>query len=379
MTVVAVRPELIRWARDFRGMDVAAAAAKLGVAAADWVALENGQRQLNLTLFKRLSDRFRIPRATLLRQRAPEIPALPADFRTLEGRPATLGFEARLAISYAHAIEQNIAELVEAEAAPPTPVLPTLRLDEDPAEAGERERDRLAVSGVRQLGWRQNEAFKNWRSVIEGVGVYVLLQKFPLDDCRGFTLLRDRNAPILVINKADEFEPARTFTLIHEYGHLLLRQPGISDQKANPVEAFCNRFASGFLMPRAMLRELLPQWPNHPVEWDLGDIASWARRLKVSQQALSLRLEELGVAPNGFYRRLLAQQRRVVRRVPGGDYVNTQVNELGDRFTSIVLGAESERTITPTEAADILDLSPRHFDRVRNQIAAQRERVGAGG
>src|SRR5690606_22504959 len=153
-----------------------------------------------------------------------------------------------------------------------------------------------------------------------------------LDDCRGFTIYDDRNAPIIVVNKTEDYDPARTFTLIHEYCHLLLREPGISDQDdRNPVEAFCNRFASAFLMPRAILRELLPNWPNQPVEWDFDDIVSWSARLKVSQQALALRLESLGIAPVGYYQRLREQQRRRnVRRSEGGDYVNTQINELGD-------------------------------------------------
>lgn len=377
MAVIAINPDLIRWAREYRGLDEAAAAKKLGIPTEDWMLYELGQKKLNLTIFKKLSDRFRIPRATLLRQRRPEMPPAPIDYRTLEGRPAALSFDARLAVSYGDAIEQNILELVEANAAPAGPVLPELRMAQDPSEAGERERRRIGVSGVTQLGWKRDEAFRNWRSLIESVGVYVVLQKFPLEDCRGFTIYRERNAPIIVINKADEFEPARTFTLLHEYAHLLLRRPGLSDQKnGNPVEFFCNQFAAAFLMPRAILVDLVSIWPAGPVDWDFEQIAYLAQRLKVSQQALALRLEALGVAPEGLFRRLVAQQRRVKRKTPGGDYVNTHVNELGDRFTATVLSAEGGNTITKAEAADILDLSPRHFERVRVQIAAQRDRMG---
>lgn len=304
---------------------------------------------------------------------------MPMDFRTVEGREATLGFDVRLAISHAYTIEQNILELVDADAAPPTPVLPHIGLRENASEAGERERRRLGIGGVTQLAWPSDEAFRNWRTIIEGTGVYVLLKKWDRSDCLGFTIYRDRNAPIIVINKADEYEPVRTFTLIHEYAHLLLRQPGISDQNdANPVEAYCNRFAGGFLMPRAVLAEILPYWPERPVEWTLDQIREWARRLKVSQQALALRLEQLGVAPQGYYERLVEMQ-RLRPRTPGGNYNNTQVNELGDRFTSTVLSAENQRLITRSEAAEILDLAPRYFDGVREQIGRQLARVGAGG
>ena len=330
-----------------------------------------------MTFFRKLSDRLRIPRATLLRQTTPQVPPMPIDFRTVGGRQARLGFDVRLAISYAYAIEQNVLELVEAEAAPATPVLPVVLPTEDPDEAGERERRRIGVTGVTQLAWAGNEAFRNWRSVIEGAGPYVLMKKFDLSECKGFTIFRDRNAPIIVINKADEAETSKIFTLVHEYAHILIRQPGISDQNdRNPVEAFCNRFSAAFLMPREILREILPIWPNKPVEWPVDSLRVWARRLNVSQQALALRLERLGVAPDGFYRRLVEAQRPAAQPKSGGNYVSTQVHELGDRFTATVLSAEDQQTITRAEASDILDLAPRHFDGVREQIERQFARVG---
>lgn len=380
MTDVPIRPELLVWARDHRGLTRDQAAEKLGVSVDDLAAMERGEKTPNLTFFRKLSSRLKIPGGALLRQTPPNVPPMPVDFRTHDGREPGFSFELRLAVSYVQTIEQNILELVDADVAQPTPVLPRLNMDQDPEEAGEAERRRLGVGAVTQLGWRTDKAFRNWRSHIEAAGAYVLLKKFPIDDCRGFTIYGDRNAPIIVINKAEDFDPARTFTLVHEYCHLLLRQPGLSDENdRNPVEAFCNKFASAFLMPRATLRELLPHWPNRPVDWDFEDVAAWAARLKVSQQALALRLEGLGVAPAGYYRRLRDQQRRRQRRAgDGGDYVNMQVNELGDHFTKTVLIAEERNQIAATEAAEILNLAPRHFPRVRDQLERQDQRVGVG-
>jgi transcriptional regulator with XRE-family HTH domain len=166
MTVIAVRPEMLRWARDFRGLDLDAAAARLKIPVDQVSALERGDKELTLGLFYKYSQRLRIPRATLLRQRVPQIPPMPRDYRTLDGRPAALGIDTHFAITYAYAIEQNILELVEAEAAPPTPRLPLIRLDQNPENAGEAERQRIGVDANIQLGWQQNESFKNWRSTI---------------------------------------------------------------------------------------------------------------------------------------------------------------------------------------------------------------------
>ena len=378
MANMPVQPDLLVWAREYRGLGLEEAAAMLSMSVEELRELEGGA-PVNLTKFRKISDTYRIPRATLLRRTRPDVPPLPRDFRTIDGRPPHVGFETRLAIDYARTIAQNILELVEADAAPQTPILPVVQLDENPSMAGERERQRLGVPIGEQFDWQQNEAFTLWRALIERAGVYVLLQKFDLEDCKGFALYDDPNTPIIMISKAEEFEPARTFTLIHEYCHLLLRQPGISDQKMqNPVEAFCNRFAAAFLIPRDALQQLIQQWPDRPVEWDRDIVRVWARRLKVSQQALALRMEELAIAPPGFFRHIVAGQQQAARAPSrGGNYVTSQIYEMGNRYLMAVLSAIDGGGIRLGEAAEMTHLSPQHFDHVRALVGQRFERVGA--
>lgn len=379
MAVIAVRPELIVWAREHRGLSLNEAAEKLSIEPAILSRLEAGEVPLNLTLYKRISDRLRIPRAALLRRTPPNVPPMPRDYRTIAGRTPGVQFDTRLAIDYARTIEQNILELVDAGVSPAAPALTRVVLSENPSEAGERERDRIGISAATQLAWNFTEAANNWRSVIENVGVYVLLQKFDLDDCRGFTVFDNANAPIIVLNKNERYDPARIFTLVHEYCHLLLRQPGISDlSDTNPVEAFCNRFSAGFLMPRSALRAVLPIWPNTPVEWDYDDIRTWARKFKVSQQALALRLEELNVAPNGFYARFAATQHRDNRpEASGGDQIATQMSEMGAGYLKAVITAKDSGDIATAEATEMMQIAPHHFGRIREQVNRRFGRIGA--
>ncbi len=382
MTTVPIRPDLIIWAREHRGLSHEQFADKIGVTVDDVLALERGDKQATLTIFKNISARLRIPGGALLRQTRPRVPALPADFRTHEGQPPTLGFETRLAVDFARTLANNVQELVENNLAAPVPLLP--RFDyrrDDPEQAGEAERARLGVTTATQFGWASAQAFKNWRSVIEAAGTFVLLNNFPLTDCKGFTIYDARESPIIVVSKHEKLDVARAFTLVHEYAHLILREPGLSDHDdRNPVEAWCNRFAAAFLMPRNAIRQLVGVWPNQPRDWTLDDIRNWALRLKVSQQALALRFEALGLAAAGFFGRIRAQQAHIPARraEKGGDYVNTQVNELGDRFTDTVLSARATDRIAPAEAAEILAIRPVHFERVRRQIDNQRFRMGFG-
>lgn len=381
MTVMPVAPDLIIWAREFRGLELQQAAELFGITVAELEQFERGGAPLHLTMFRKISEALRIPGATLLRRTRPDIPAMPRDFRSIEGRGARVGLQTRFAIDYALTIASNIRELVESGIGPTTPVLPHLTRGEDAAEAGERERDRLGIPVVNQMAWPAREAFNNWRAIIERTGCYVLLQKFPLEECKGFALYDDQNTPVIMISKVEEYDPAKTFTLIHEYCHLLLREPGISDQnRQNPVEAFCNRFAGAFLIPRAALRAVLPYWPTAPVEWRRNDIREWAQQLKVSQQALALRLEDVHVAPVGFYGRIVAGQQRAERpKSKGGNYVNTNAFEMGNRYALAVLNAEARGEIRPSEAAEMTMLAPQHFEKVRDQADRRFEFAGAVG
>lgn len=372
MTAIPVKKEMLVWARELRGLTLEQAAEKLALDAEVLRALEKGDATLNLTQYRNYSQKLRIPLGTLLRQTPPPKPPLPKDYRTFEGRDPSVGFLTRLAVDYAYMIEQNVLELIEAEAAPPTPILPELRMHQDAAMAGERERLRLGVTAATQLAWGFADAFRNWRTVIERSGIFVLQQKFELDDCRGFTIFRDANAPIIMLNKNEIYEPAKIFTLAHEYCHILLRQPGLSDlSDGNNVEAYCNRFAGGFLMPRSLLMDVLPYWPDKPVMWDMDLIVSLARKLKVSQQALALRLEQVGVAPAGFYGALVQQQALRKLSNPGGNYNSTQVSEIGYRFTRIVLSAADSRLIGTAEASEMLAIAPRYFDVLKERLDEQ--------
>ena len=380
MTVMPVKPDLITWAREHRGLELEEASKLFGITAAELKQFEEG-KPLHLTMFRKICSALRIPQATLLRRTRPIVPPMPRDFRSIAGRGVRLGLQTRFAIDYARTIAGNITELVESGIGPAAPALPQITEGEDAAEAGERERDRLGIPVLNQIAWKADDAFNNWRAIIERTGCYVLLKKIDLKECKGFALYDSQNTPIIMISKAEEFDPAKTFTLIHEYCHLLLREPGISDQNTqNPVEAFCKRFAGAFLVPRAALRAVLPHWPNEPVEWDRNDIREWARQLKVSQQALALRLEDVKVAPRGFYSRIVAGQQKITRpKNDGGNYVNTNAFEMGNRYALAVLNAAARGEIGPAEAAEMTQLAPQHFEKVRIQADRRFEFADAVG
>ncbi len=228
----------------------------------------------------------------------------------------------------------------------------------------------MGVSIDDQLHWRSDEAFRHWRALIEQLGIAVYLQKFPTVDCRGWSISEDDSPPAIIINKQDLSQNAQIFTLIHEYAHLLIRRPGISDLRSdNPIEAFCNRFASAFLMPVDALRMLLPDWPSEPIRWDMTTITDTAAHLKVSARALAIRLEELRKAPRNFNLRFNFRPRERPQRPDGHpNPVVVRLSEIGGRFTQSVIGALDREVIDSVHASQALGISSNNIPKARAYI-----------
>ena len=379
MAIVPIQPELIKWARENRGLDALSASEVTGIPLDVWNALESGEEQPNKSHYKAIRDKLDIPSATLFRRTAPSIDQMPESFRTIDSRDPNISLQTRFAVDFARTVAAQFTNLLEDEVVEPMPRLPRIRMELDPADQGETERRRLGLSHASQMAWDKEQRFRNWRSVIESAGCFVLLQKFPYDDCKGFALYDTPDAPIIVLNKNEPTDGGKIFSLIHEYAHLLLREPGFSDRnEQNSVEWYCNRFAEGFLMPRAMIREVLGTLPDGPRQWDSSEIVNLANKIGVSQQALALRFENMGIATKGFFEWFKDQQPKREKRSgssKGGNHNNTALSELGYRFAGTILNAEKLEAIPDFEAYELLNIAPKYFSKIREIIDAQSERV----
>ena len=153
MVDVPVANKVLKWARKYRGLEVDAAAAKLGLTIEQLEALERGDKLPSVTLFKKIARSYRIPEATLARRTPPgHLLPPPTDCRTFEGQPPKLGFDVLVAISDVRGYQQNVAEVAEADQQPLLDV-PTHSLDDDPWELGERVRRRLGVPKLQAALW----------------------------------------------------------------------------------------------------------------------------------------------------------------------------------------------------------------------------------
>lgn len=379
MTEIPISGAVIRWAREFRGLSLDEAAKRLDLPRTELEAYETERRKPSLTKFEKIAASYRLPLATLFRRTPPEEPKKPSDFRTFEGMATNESFEFRVALSNVRTLQATLRVLLSEDENFQRPTIRRYDFHGEPLEQGEAERREIGVSVQWQLSWGAGEGFRRWRAVIERLGIAVYFQKFDLADCRGFSLWEEGITPAIVINKAERSENARVFTLIHEYAHLLIRRPGISDlNSTDPTEAFCNRFAAAFLMPVAALQQLLPVWPNGRIDWDDETVRPVAARLMVSAQALAIRLEELGRAERGLSRRFVAYIAPKKQLDGGGNYVNTRLSELGARYTASVIGALDREVIDSVHASEVLGLGAAHLRAARAYVERQRELASAG-
>ena len=349
-----------------------------GLKPAELAEIESGARLPTLTKFEKLAATYRLPLATLFRRTPPPVPDDLPDFRTFEGAPPQTSFEFRVALSNVRSLQATLHALRSEDEHFQGAELRQYEIGRNPFQHGEAERQAIGLTVQRQLDWDAEDGFRHWRAIIERLGISVYLQNFELTDCRGCSLLEDGLTPAILINKTERSENGWVFTLIHEYAHLLIRRPGISDlNRRNPTEVFCNRFAAAFLMPREALRQVLPIWPDAEHDWADATIRDAARQLKVSAQALAIRLEELGRAPEGLSRRFVIKRKPKKPTGGKGNYVATRLSEIGGRYTAAVMGALDRDIIDSIHASEALALKPSRLEDARAYVERQRELASA--
>jgi len=199
------------------------------------------------------------------------------------------------------------------------------------------------------------DALRQFIGEAEELGVLVMVsgvvgsnnhRKLVPEEFRGFALADDL-APLVFINGADT-KAGQMFTLAHELAHLWLGESALTD--ATPAclaphvtERWCDAVAAEFLVPLAALRDLL-----RPGDV-LGQVSALARRFKVSTLVVLRRLHDAARLTREEFHDAYETELRVLRARPrseGGDFYLTQAARLSRRFTrALVLSTLEGQTL----------------------------------
>ncbi|MEX2281099.1 MAG: ImmA/IrrE family metallo-endopeptidase [Gemmatimonadota bacterium] len=369
VTKVPITPEVLLWAIDESGLtpdDVASAASVAPNVLTAWLA---GLDRPTLTQARALSGKLRRPLASFLLPRTPRIQPPPVQFRATPGvRRRDLNSDERLVLRDAVRIQRVVA-WAESERATPPLRIPRHTVAADPESTANAIRRLLAVSEATQLEWRTpSKAFAGWRAALERIGIIVIAVPIGKDSCRGFSVW-DEHAPMIVANTWWN-SAARTFTLLHELGHLVTRTSSacvgqlvaLRANQGDATERWCEEFAAAVLLPLGEVKRQLNEtgWqPGEPIS-ELRPISRVARKLNASLRATALRLIKAGLASPRLYGAIPTNTDH--KRGGGGGgggrprYVARR-DQLGTRTVKVFLDAVETGVLTTADVLSYMDVS----------------------
>jgi len=390
MLKVHINPAVLKWARESAGLGVQDVAKRIGASVDTVGKWESGEREPTLRVLEELSIFYKRPLAAFFLPAPPQEPPLPTDFRVLPGKESLpLSKKTRLAIREARRLQALATELMKEMGLDIEAKIWKTSLKANPEEVAAEERRRLGVGIEEQLSWGNSYlAFYSWRQAIERLNVLVFQLRMPVEEARGFSLL-DGELPAIVVNASDAIH-ARIFTLLHEYGHLLLSTAGVCLPVEGPiaeaitpeVEKFCNHFAGALLVPKDALHKD-EQVRSIARSGTVSDeaIDQIAKKFKVSKQVIWRRMQLTGLIPLKKYQTKLevwekeaAEKELKERRKSsfGIPPAKRCIQEKGPQFTSLILEAKDRDLITYSDVADYLSIRVKHLEKVQSLIEEQR-------
>ncbi len=364
---IAVRPELLRWARE-RGRFETDQLIRRFPQLPAW---ERGERQPTLKQLEKFADITHTPLGYFFLPEPPVETVPIPDFRTtateFRGRPSPD------LLDTIHAMRRRQAWLREERleyGGEPLEFVGCARLADPPESIG---REMRRVVGF-ESGWAAEvrtwrDAVSRLRRAIEDLGVMAVIngvvgnnthRRLNVDEFRGFALC-DPYAPLIFVNGSDA-KSAQMFTLAHELAHLWLgpKGEGLSgfdflSPGGGEVETFCNQAAAEFLIPE---RELRGRWND--VQRNPRPFEAIARIFKVSpivagRRAMDLRLVDRETFFE-FYEAYIKQEYSRKKGPGAGDFYKNQNTRVGELFAAQVIRAALEGRIGFKEAYDLTGL-----------------------
>ena len=379
-----INPELLVWARESCRMEVAYAASKLGIEEEKLDQWESGKLSPTIRQLRKLANAYKVNFGALFLPEPPATFSPPVkDYRLHHGvAPGEINPEIAIDMRL-HLNAREIAlELENDLEVNQGSFEMSCSIDEPPLEVAARIRSSLGISVSIQKRFKNTRvAFNAWRDAVANSGVLVIQSsKVALSDMRGYSVFFDE-LPLLVVNRKDAYS-ARSFTLIHEFTHLLLHASGLCDlntEAGRPshdqkLEIFCNAVASQTLVPDAILLSYPSITDVAPDAWTDEILSPIARDFGVSREVILRKLLDHSLTTRAFYlenRERYTQEALEYKKKQKGGFVPPAVDVVstkGQQYVSLVFEALHSSVITVGDAADFLGVKAKHFDAIEANL-----------
>lgn len=381
-------PDILRWAREWRGRSVAEAAHKAGVSEEKLFSWERGETVPTVRQGRVLAGFYDRPFLEFFLSRRPNVAEsdLVPDFRLHRDHPDPKGDrELKVIQAWAEDIRLNALDLFALVGEQP-PSLPNgfhATLDTNPERAANEARAHSTFSAENQIalkGAERGKVSKLLRRSIEEMGVLVLKESaIGRYGVRGMTVFA---TPLPIVVFGAEAPTAQAFTMAHELGHIMLQQSAISGppsasdarNEIERAERWCDEFAGAFLVPADSMTKVWAK-PNVPVA-QIGDqlLGQLANTFSVSRHAMLIRLVQLSYVEKRFYWEIMRpkflQQEAEFKGGGRSLYYGSRFRgSVGDMYTGLVLDAWGNGRITNHNAAELMGTkSLRHLFDIRDHF-----------
>lgn len=379
-----IKGSVLQWARESAGFTVEEIAERFDTepeAVRAWE-IEDGAHP-TMRIVRDLANLYKRPLTDFFLPQPPGEKPLPHDFRRYPGEVAGVYSPAlRKQLRFARERQELLKALLEDQEAD---VLrfdaPRVKPQDDPETIGARIRELLGVSMAEQGRWRDPRiAYNAWRKKIEARNVLVFqFEGVEVEtEAWGFSLV-DAALPVIGINGKLAYN-GRTFTMLHEFVHLLIGESSICDiDDYTPrapaelaVEVFCNHAAAAALMPREafLANEIVRSRVGAAADWSDAEIQAIAAAFSTSEEASLRRLLTFGRTTTAFYRQKRSEylaRRRRDREKQREENQNAEfrrnmaqrsISNLGAPFVRTILDNYYSHRLTLADAAQHLDVRP---------------------
>lgn len=386
---IRISPAILKWARDSVGYSIEDAAHKLNVSprkVQDW---ERGLATPTYNQLENLAYKiYKRPIATFFRKDPPNEIPIEKDFRTLSSSEIqNLSTEMLLVIRKAKHFQNLIKELNQDSFEAANFRNFKVTIEDNPTTSAERFREFIKLSIEDQKKWNTENAFDNFKSHIEKIGIYVFQIQMPFEEARAFSLTDEY--PIIVLNTEDA-KNGRIFSLFHEVCHILFNVGGIfKDLETNnlnneyrAIEEFCNKFAASFLVPERLFKKDI-DFDNQIIhEWSEKDLNTLSKIYSVSKEVILRKLVDLSLASKNFYfnkkriwnneliqiREKLKQRNKELGRGGGQAQDVKVVNEKGKLFISNVLKNYEKGNLSYGQISEFLEVKLDHLPQIIERV-----------
>jgi len=225
-----------------------------------------------------------------------------------------------------------------------------------------------AATAVRaHLGYRERELPHDVFGDCRKLGIHVFRRRLGDSNISGLFIVHPFAGKSVLVNASEDVYRQR-FSAAHELAHALfdaatIARVSLRSQGTDPLERRANAFASEYLMPSDLLRQL----PKPSASSD-DDVRHWANHFKVSCDALGVAAQRAGIADY--------QQSRRIRslRVSAADKVDPEIPAslsdaqrrqksalldlgLSDHYVALCFDAHHNGLISAGRLAEVLLLS----------------------